>query len=222
MSSRRALCASFLRLPCPVAKTLARPRYPPSPAGARPQARWDEANHAPRSPPVIHGLAQRPAGQGKSAAGQRACGALPAPLRAWRLRGSLSKGGASPSPVGAHAGHAPEVGALPPSPPRAGRRAGRHGAADGSAGADMSAGARPKPAPSFPQGLPRGTFEGSSARPLAGQWSSERGAGYLRCRAPVSGGGVCARAVSDPSQSGEHARQSPEAGGVRPVPAWAV
>jgi hypothetical protein len=70
----------------------------------------------PRSPPVTRGLAQRPAGQGKQPAGQRACGALQAPLSALLLRGSLSKCGASPSPVGEYAGHAPEPGGVRPVP----------------------------------------------------------------------------------------------------------
>jgi hypothetical protein len=116
MSSRRALCASCLSLPCPVAKTLARTLHPASPAGDRPQARWAEANHGPRSPPVTRGIAQRPDGQGKKPAGQRACGALQAPLRTLLLRGSLSKGGARPPPVGGHAGHAPETGGVRPVP----------------------------------------------------------------------------------------------------------
>jgi hypothetical protein len=116
MSSRRVLCASCCCLPCPVAKTLARPRYPPPPAGDRPSAPREEAHHGPRSPPVALGLAQRPAGQGQQPAGRRACGARPAPVRTWRLRGSLSKGGARSPPVGAHAGPAPEAGGVRPVP----------------------------------------------------------------------------------------------------------
>jgi hypothetical protein len=139
MSSRRVPYASCFRLPCPVAKTIDRTRYPPSPAGDRPHAPREEGHHGSRSPPVARGLAPRPAGQGQQPAGQRACSVRQAPLRTWLLRGMLSKGGASPSPVGAHAGHAPEVEELHSIPPQAVRRAGRHGAADGSAGADMSA-----------------------------------------------------------------------------------
>jgi hypothetical protein len=116
MSSRRALCASFFCLPFPVAKTIARTLHPSPPAGDRPQATRDEANHGPHSPPVTRGIAQRPAGQGKKPAGQRACGALHAPLRTWLLRGSLSKCGARSPPVGEHAGHAPETGSVRPVP----------------------------------------------------------------------------------------------------------
>jgi hypothetical protein len=116
MSSLRALCASFFCLPCPVAKTIDRTLHPSSPAGDRPQATWDEANHVPRSPPVTLGIAQRPAGQGKKPAGQRACGALHAPLRTLLLRGSLSKCGARSPPVGEHAGHAPETESVRPVP----------------------------------------------------------------------------------------------------------
>ena len=43
----------------------------------------------------------------------------------------------------------------------------------------------------------------SSSRTWPGQWYSEHGARGMRCCAPVLGGGVCARAVSDPSTSGE-------------------
>ena len=116
MSSRRALCASCLSLPCPVAKTIARTLYPSSPAGDRPQARWDEANHVPRSPPVTLGIAQRPAGQGKKPAGQRACGARHAPLSTLLLRGSRSKCDARSPPVREHAGHAPAAGRVRPVP----------------------------------------------------------------------------------------------------------
>jgi len=69
-----------------------------------------------RAPPVTRGLAPRPAGQGQQPAGHRACGALPAPLSALLLRGSLSKCGARPSPVGEYAGHAPETGGVRPVP----------------------------------------------------------------------------------------------------------
>jgi hypothetical protein len=116
MSSRRVLCASFFCLPFPVAKTIARTLHPSPPAGDRAQARWDEANHRPRSPPVTRGVAQRPAGQGKKPAGQRACGALQAPLRTLLLRGSLSKCGARSPPAGEHAGHAPAAGGVRPVP----------------------------------------------------------------------------------------------------------
>ena len=116
MSSRRVLCASFFCLPFAVAKTIDRRLYPSSPAGYRAQARWDEANHGPRSPLVTLGVAQRPAGQGKKAPGQRACGALQAPLRTLLLRGSLSKCGARSPPVGEHAGHAPAAGGVRPVP----------------------------------------------------------------------------------------------------------
>jgi hypothetical protein len=110
------LYASFFCLPCPVAKTIDRTLYPPSPAGDRPQAPRDEGNHGPRSPPVTRGLAQRPAGQGKQPAAQRACGARPAPLSTLLLRGSLSKCGARSPPVGAHASHAPATGRVRPVP----------------------------------------------------------------------------------------------------------
>jgi hypothetical protein len=116
MSSLRALCASFFRLPFPVAKTIDRTLHPSSPAGDRPQATRDEANHGPQSPPVTLGIAQLPAGQGKKPAGQRACGALHAPLSTLLLRGSLSKWCARSPPVGEHAGHAPETGRVRPVP----------------------------------------------------------------------------------------------------------
>jgi hypothetical protein len=164
MSSRRVPYASCFRLPCPVAKTIDRTRYPPSPAGDRPHAPREEGHHGSRSPPVARGLAPRPAGQGQQPAGQRACSVRQAPVRTWLLRGMLSKGGASPSLVGAHAGHASEVEELHSIPPQAVRRAGRHGAADGSAGADIAADARPTQAPSLHQGLPRVTFHRSPHR----------------------------------------------------------
>jgi hypothetical protein len=75
-----------------------------------------ESRCSPRSPPVARGLAQRPAGQGKKAPGQRSCGALQAPLSTLLLRGSLSKCGARSPPVGEHASHAPETGRVRPVP----------------------------------------------------------------------------------------------------------
>jgi hypothetical protein len=112
MSSRRVLCASCFCLPCPVAKTIDPTLYPSSPAGYRRQARWDEATlgrarllsplASPNAPPV----------RGSSRPAREPTARGPAPLSALLLRGSLSKGGARPSPVGAHAGHAPATGGV--------------------------------------------------------------------------------------------------------------